>query len=64
MNRYEEHTKPKAPASQSVRSLGVASGLLTVFYEVDALEPDLVNIRAIGIKRGNRLIVADEEINI
>jgi len=35
-----------------------------VFYEVDALEPDLVNVLAIGIKRGNRLTVADKEIHI
>jgi len=35
-----------------------------LFYEVDALEPELVNTLAIGIKRGNRLIVADKEIHI
>jgi len=35
-----------------------------VFYEVDALEPDLVNVLAIGIKRGNLLIVAGKEIHI
>jgi len=35
-----------------------------VFYEVDALEPDLVNVLAIGIKRGNRFIVAGREIHI
>jgi hypothetical protein len=58
------NTKSKAATSQSVRSLGVANGSLRVFYEVDALEPDLVNILAIGIKRGNRLLVAGEEIDI
>jgi hypothetical protein len=31
---------------------------------VDALEPDLVNILAIGIKKGNRLLIAGEEIDI
>jgi len=34
------------------------------FYEVDALEQDLVNVLAIGIKRGNLLIVAGKEIRI
>jgi hypothetical protein len=37
---------------------------LRVFYEVDALAPDLINVLAIGIKRGNRLIVAGKEIQI
>ena len=39
-------------------------GALRVFYEVDAREPDLVNVLAIGIKRGNRLIVAGKEIRV
>ena len=39
-------------------------GALRVFYEVDAEEADLVNVLAIGIKRGNRLIVAGQEIQI
>ena len=39
-------------------------GALRVFYEVDAREPDLVNILAIGIKSGNRLIVAGKELRI
>jgi len=39
-------------------------GFLRVFYEVDALESDLVNVLAIGIKRGNRLIVSGKEIHI
>ena len=39
-------------------------GVLRVFYEVDAGEPDLVNVLAIGIKKGNRLIVAGKEIRI
>jgi len=39
-------------------------GVLRVFYEVDAGEADLVNVLAIGIKRGNRLIVAGKEIRI
>jgi hypothetical protein len=44
--------------------VGVASGLYAVFYEVDALESDLVNVLAIGIKRGNQLIVSGKEIKI
>jgi hypothetical protein len=35
-----------------------------VFYEVDALESELINILAIGIKKGNKLIVASKEIKI
>jgi len=39
-------------------------GYLRVFYEVDALERDFVNILAIGIKKGNKLIVSGKEIQI
>ncbi len=39
-------------------------GSLRVFYEVDAREPDFVNLLAIGIKKGNRLIIAGKEIRI
>lgn len=40
------------------------AGALRIFYEVDAEEANVVNILAIGIKRGNRLFVAGEEILI
>ena len=39
-------------------------GFLRVFYEVDALESDLVNVLAIGIKKGNKLFVSGKEIQI
>jgi mRNA-degrading endonuclease RelE of RelBE toxin-antitoxin system len=39
-------------------------GELRVFYEVDVREADLVNILALGIKRGNRLIIAGKEMRI
>ena len=39
-------------------------GELRVFYEVDAREADLVNVLALGIKRGNRLIIAGKEMRI
>jgi hypothetical protein len=39
-------------------------GALRVFYEVDAGEADLVNILAIGVKKGNRLFIAGKEIKI
>lgn len=39
-------------------------GALRVFYEVDAREPDLVNVLAIGVKRGDRLIVSGKEIRV
>lgn len=39
-------------------------GTIRVFYEADSEQADLVNVLAIGIKRGNRLIVAGKEIRI
>ena len=54
-NRKRLRPNPLAPWELRV-------GALRVFYEVDAGEADLVNVLAIGIKRGNRLIVAGKEI--
>ena len=56
-NRKQLRPHPFAPWELRV-------GSLRVFYEVDALERDLVNILAIGIKKGNRLLIAGEEIDI
>ncbi len=56
-NRKHLRPNPLAPWELRVESL-------RVFYEVDALAPDLINVLAIGIKRGNRLIVAGKEIQI
>lgn len=56
-NRKRLRPNPLAPWELRV-------GFLRVFYEVDALEPDLVNVLAIGIKRGNQLIVSGKEIYI
>ena len=56
-NRKQLRPNPFAPWELRV-------GLLRIFYEVDALELDLVNVLAIGIKKGNRLIVAGKEIHI
>lgn len=56
-NRKQLRPNPLAPWELRVRAL-------RVFYEVDAREPDLVNVLAIGIKRGNRLIVAGKELRI
>jgi len=56
-NRKQLRPNPFAPWELRV-------GFLRVFYEVDALEPNLVNVLAIGIKRGNRLIVSGKEIQI
>ena len=56
-NRKQLRPNPFAPWELRV-------GFLRVFYEVDALESDLVNVLAIGIKRGNRLIVSGKEIHI
>ena len=56
-NRKQLRPNPLAPWELRV-------GFLRIFYEVDALESDLVNVLAIGIKRGNRLIVSGREIHI
>ena len=39
-------------------------GALRVFYEVDTDQSDLVNILALGVKKGNRLFIAGKEIGI
>ena len=39
-------------------------GALRVFYEPDAEEPDMLNILGIGVKRGNRLLIAGKEITL
>jgi mRNA-degrading endonuclease RelE of RelBE toxin-antitoxin system len=56
-NRKQLRPNPLAPWELRV-------GFLRVFYEVDAVESDLINVLAIGIKRGNRLIVSGKEIYI
>jgi mRNA-degrading endonuclease RelE of RelBE toxin-antitoxin system len=56
-NRKQLRPNPFAPWELRV-------GFLRVFYEVDALESDLVNILAIGIKKGNQLIISGKEIRI
>ena len=56
-NRKQLRPNPLAP-------WGLRVGSLRVFYEVDTLESDLINVLAIGIKRGNLLIVAGKEIHI
>ena len=56
-NRKQLRPNPLAPWELRV-------GLLRVFYEVDVLESELVNILAIGIKKGNQLIVSGKEIQI
>jgi len=60
--RKTRNRKPLRPNPLAPWELRVGS--LRVFYEVDALEPDLVNVLAIGVKKGNRLIVAGKEIHI
>ena len=56
-NRKQLRPNPLAPWELRV-------GSLRIFYEVDALEPDCVNVLAIGLKKGNRLIVAGKEMQI
>jgi mRNA-degrading endonuclease RelE of RelBE toxin-antitoxin system len=40
------------------------AGATRVFYEVAGEETEIVNILAIGVKRGNRLFVAGQEMRI
>jgi mRNA-degrading endonuclease RelE of RelBE toxin-antitoxin system len=56
-NRKQLRPNPMAPWELRV-------GFLRVFYEVDALESDWINILAIGIKKGNTLIISGKEIQI
>jgi mRNA-degrading endonuclease RelE of RelBE toxin-antitoxin system len=56
-NRKQLRPNPLAPWELRV-------GVLRVFYELDGLEPDLVNVLAIGIKKGNQLFVSGKEIRI
>jgi mRNA-degrading endonuclease RelE of RelBE toxin-antitoxin system len=39
-------------------------GNLRVFYEVASDEPNVVRILAVGIKKGNRVIVGNQEIQL
>lgn len=39
-------------------------GTARIFYEADAETADLVNVLAIGVKKGNRLLIDDKEIRI
>jgi mRNA-degrading endonuclease RelE of RelBE toxin-antitoxin system len=60
--RETRNRKPLRPNPLAPWELRV--GVLRIFYEVDAVESDLVNILAIRIKKGNQLIVAGKELGI
>ena len=60
--RETRNRKPLRPNPLAPWELRV--GFLRVFYEVNALESNLVNILAIGIKKGNQLIVSGKEIHL
>lgn len=60
--RESRNRKPLRPNPFAPWELRVGS--LRVFYEIDTLEPDQVNILAIGIKEGNQLIVSGKEIQL
>ncbi|MGH7843664.1 MAG: type II toxin-antitoxin system RelE family toxin [Candidatus Binatia bacterium] len=60
--RETRNRKPLRPNPLAPWELRV--GFLRVFYEVDEVGTDLVNVLAIGIKTGNRLTVAGKEIEI
>jgi hypothetical protein len=54
-NRKRLRPNPLAPWELRV-------GTLRVFYELDAKRANLVNVLAIGVKKGNRLLIDDREI--
>lgn len=56
-NRKRLRPNPLAPWEPRVRTLGV-------FYEADLEKAGLVNVLAIGLKKGNLLWIDDEEITI
>jgi mRNA-degrading endonuclease RelE of RelBE toxin-antitoxin system len=60
--RETRNRKPLRPNPLAPWELRVGS--LRVFYEVVGEEEGVVNILAIGIKRGNRLFIADEEVRL
>jgi mRNA-degrading endonuclease RelE of RelBE toxin-antitoxin system len=56
-NRKQLRPNPFAPWELRV-------GLLRIFYEVDGTESDLVNVLAVGVKKGSKLFVSGKEIQI
>ena len=58
--REARNRKPLRPNPLAPWELRASA--LRILYEVDLEEGDLVNILAIGIKRGNRLFVGGEEM--
>lgn len=56
-NRKRLRPNPVAPWELRI-------GRLRIFYEVDAVDSDLVNILAVGIKKGNRLFIAGKEVKL
>jgi hypothetical protein len=64
MSRYkkrgiENRLRPNPLAPWELRV-----GVLRLFYEVDVVESHVVNVLAIGIKRGNWLTIAGKEIKM
>jgi len=56
------HRKPMRPNPLAPWELRVNN--LRVFYEVAADEPDVVRILAIGEKKGNKLFMAGQEVQL
>jgi hypothetical protein len=56
-NRKRLRPNPLAPWELRV-------GTVRIFYEADAETADLVNVLAIGVKKGNWLLIDDKEIRI
>ena len=56
-NRKRLRPNPLAPWELRI-------GRLRVFYELDAVDSDLVNVLAVGIKKGNRLFIAGKKMEL
>lgn len=56
-NRKELRPNPLAPWELRL-------GSLRVFYDSDPLDSDVIRILAVGAKKGNRLHIAGEEIQL
>ena len=56
-NRKRLRPNPLAPWELRV-------GTVRIFYEADAETADVINVLAIGVKKGNRLLIEDKEIRL
>jgi len=61
---FKETRNRKPLRPNLIASWELRVGNLRVLYEIDEEETGTVNVTAIGIKNGNRLLIAGEEIDL